>query len=153
MLAASCPRCRAPAPPQISRCQTCGFVFFEERRRVPRRGVVLAATLGLVVVAAVIAGAAALLSHDEPAAAPPPQGPVAAARAERWLEAQFADAGDDDTASARCRRVARMAGPTRCQVRYPNGDTQLMLVALDERGELAVSIPYPAQRRPAAQPD
>jgi predicted nucleic acid-binding Zn ribbon protein len=153
MLAASCPRCGAPAPPQISRCRTCGFVFFEERRRVPRRGVVVAATLGLVVVAAVIAGAAALLSRDEPAAAPPPQGPVAAARAERWLEAQFADAGDDDTASARCRRVARMAGPTRCQVRYPNGDTQLMLVALDERGELAVSIPYPAQRRPAAQPD
>ena len=112
-----------------------------------RRGVVRAATLGLVVVFAVIAGAVALLTRDEPAAAPRPQGPVAA-RAERWLGAQFADAGDDDTAAVRCRRVVRSAGPTRCQVRYPNGDTQLMLVALDERGELAVSIPYPAQRRP-----
>ena len=113
-----------------------------------RRGVVLAATLGLVAVFAVIAGAVALLSRDDPAAAPRPQGPVAAARAERWLGAQFADASDDDTAAVRCRRVVRSAGPTRCQVRYPNGDTQLMLVALDERGELAVSIPYPAQRRP-----
>jgi predicted nucleic acid-binding Zn ribbon protein len=148
MLAASCPRCGAQAPPQTSRCRACGFVFFEERRRVARRAVVLAATLGLVVVFAVIAGAVALLSRDEPAAAPRPQGPVAAARAERWLGAQFADAGDDDTAAVRCRRVVRSAGPTRCQVRYPNGDTQLMLVALDERGELAVSIPYPAQRRP-----
>jgi predicted nucleic acid-binding Zn ribbon protein len=144
MIAASCPRCGAQAPPQTSRCRACGFVFFEERRgrRVARRGLVLAAALGLLVLA-VIAGAALLLSRDEPAAAPAPAGPVAAARAERWLEAQFADA-----ASARCRQVVRMAETTRCQVRYPNGDTQLMLVARDERGELAVSIPYPAQRRP-----
>jgi hypothetical protein len=149
MIAASCPRCSAQAPPQTSRCRACGFVFYEERRgrRVARRGLVLAAILALVVIA-VIAGAAVLLSRDEPAAAPSATGPVAAPRAERWLEAQFADVGDDDTASARCRRVVRMAEPTRCQVRYPNGDTQLMLVALDERGELAVSIPYPAQRRP-----
>lgn len=150
MIAASCPRCGAQAPPQTSRCRACGFVFYEERRgrRVARRGLVFAATLALVVVVVVSAGAAVLLNRDEPAAAPPATGPVAAARAERWLEAQFADAGDDDTASARCRGVVRMAEPTRCQVRYPNGDTQLMLVALDERGELAVSIPYPAQRRP-----
>ena len=149
MIAASCPRCSAQAPPQTSRCRACGFVFYEERRgrRVARRGLVLAAILALVVIA-VIAGAAVLLGRDEPAAAPRPQGPVAAARAERWLGAQLADAGDDDTAAVRCRRVVRSAGPTRCQVRYPNGDTQLMLVALDERGELAVSIPYPAQRRP-----
>ena len=149
MIAASCPRCGAQAPPQTSRCRACGFVFFEERRgrRVARRGLVLAAALGLLVLA-VIAGAALLLSRDEPAAAPSATGPVAAPRAERWLEAQFADVGDDDTASARCRQVVRMAETTRCQVRYPNGDTQLMLVARDERGELAVSIPYPAQRRP-----
>jgi hypothetical protein len=40
------------------------------------------------------------------------------------------------------------SGSTRCQVRYANGDTQLILVGLDARGELDITIPYPAQRRP-----
>jgi hypothetical protein len=48
----------------------------------------------------------------------------------------------------RCESAVRLGGATRCQVRYANGDTQLILAGLDGRGDLDVTIPYPAQRRP-----
>ncbi len=73
---------------------------------------------------------------------------MAAARAERRLEVRFANTGYDDTAGVRCRRAVRLAGATRCHVRYANGDTQLVLVGLDGGGELEIAIPYPAQRIP-----
>lgn len=68
--------------------------------------------------------------------------------AEHLLESQFANAGYDDTAAVSCRRAIRLGSATRCQVRYANGDTQLILVGLDGRGDLDITIPYPAQRRP-----
>ncbi len=145
MIAASCPSCGSEALPHTPRCEQCGFVFFEgrERRRIGRPRPLPVALLALVLVVA--AGAVALLTRDGPAAAPVP---VAQASAERRLESQFANAGYDDTASVRCRRAIRSGGSTRCQVRYANGDTQLILVGLDARGELDITIPYPAQRRP-----
>ena len=73
---------------------------------------------------------------------------MAQARAEHLLESQFANAGYDDTAAVSCRHAIRLGSATRCQVRYANGDTQLILVGLDGRGDLAITIPYPAQRRP-----
>ena len=148
MLATSCPHCGAETPPQAARCQSCGFVFFEERerRRLPRSGPVAVALVALL--AALIAGAALLLTRDEPAAAPAPPPPVAQERAERLLESQFANTGYDDTAAVSCRRAVRVGGSTRCQIRYANGDTQLILVGLDARGDLDITSPYPAQRRP-----
>jgi hypothetical protein len=149
MVATSCPRCGGEAPPEASRCPQCGFVFVEDRE--PRRRGVRSATavIALLALAAGLAGAAALLAgRGEPAAAPEPPDPLAAARAERRLEGRFANAGYDDTAGVRCRRAVRLAGATRCHVRYANGDTQLILVGLDGRGELDITIPYPAQRRP-----
>jgi hypothetical protein len=149
MPAASCPRCGAHAPPQTARCQACGFAFFEQPRR-RRLGPLrpLSAVLPALAVLLVVVGLVVLLSGDEPAAGPAPPDPVAAARAERELEVQFANAGYDDTAGVRCRRAVRLAGATRCHVRYTNGDTQLILVGLDGGGELEITIPYPAQRRP-----
>jgi hypothetical protein len=148
MLATSCPGCEAQAPPHSARCEACGFVLFEERerRRFKRPGPLSLALLALV--AALVAGGLVLLARDEPRAAPPAPQPVSQARAERRLELQFANARYDDTAAVRCRSAIRQAGATRCQVRYANGDTQLVLVGLDQRGELDVAIPYPAQRRP-----
>src|SRR5687768_14408406 len=106
MLAASCPRCGAQAPPQTSRCRACGFLFFEERRR-GRPAPLLGFLLAFCVVAA-LGGAVVLLTRDEPAAAPAAPEPVAAARAERRLEVQFSNAGYDDTAAIRCRRAVRL---------------------------------------------
>jgi hypothetical protein len=148
MLATSCPRCEVETPPQAPRCQSCGFVFFEERRRrrLPRPDPVAMALVALAV--AFIAGAALLLTRDEPAAAPPPPQPVPQRRAERLLESRFANAGYDDAAAVRCKRAIRLGDSTRCQVRYANGDTRLILVGLDGRGDLGITIPYPAQRRP-----
>lgn len=148
MSTTSCPHCEAETPPHASRCQSCDYVFFEERERrlIPRPGALPAALLALGL--AVVAGAVLLLTRDEPAAAPAPPEPVAKAPAERRLETQFATAGYDDTAGVRCRRAVRLGGATRCQIRYANGDTQLILVRLDGRGELDITIPYPAQRRP-----
>jgi hypothetical protein len=149
MTKTSCPRCEAETPPEAARCESCGFVFFEEReRRLLDRSGLLAACL-LAVAVALAAGGAFLLTRDDPAPSPEPPGPLAVAPAERRLETQFANAGYDDTAAVRCRRVVRLGGSTRCQVRYANGDTQLILVGLDGRGELDITIPYPAQRRPA----
>jgi hypothetical protein len=146
MLATSCPRCGGDAPPQASRCRRCGFVFFEERE--PRRLVRPARVIALVALAAgLAAGAALLVARGEPAAPEPPDR-LAATRAERRLESRFANAGYDDTAAVRCRRAVRLGGATRCQVHYANGDTQLILVGLDGRGRLDITIPYPAQRRP-----
>jgi len=148
MTTASCPRCEAETPQQAARCQACGFVFFEERER---RGLALPGPLTACLLAAAVAlfgGGVLLLRHDEPAASGQRPGPVAAAPAERRLESQFANAGHDDTAAVRCGRAIRLSGATRCQVRYANGDTQLILVGLDGRGELDITIPYPAQRRP-----
>jgi hypothetical protein len=147
MVATSCPRCGGEAPPGASRCRQCGFVFFEEREPRRHRGRAARLVIALLALAAGLAGAAALLAgRGEPA--PEPPAPLAAARAERRLEGRFANAGYDDTAGVRCRRAVRLAGATRCQVRYANGDTQLILVGLDGRGELDITIPYPAQRRP-----
>ncbi len=148
MPAASCPHCGTETPPRAARCQSCGFVFFErrERRRLPLPGPAAVALAALA--AAFIAGAALLLTRDETAAAPAPPPPVAQARAEHLLENQLANAGLDDTAAVSCTRAIRPGSATRCQVRYANRDTQLILVGLDGRGDLDITIPYPAQRRP-----
>ena len=148
MLATSCPSCGTEARPRAPRCESCGFVFFEkrERRRFAPPPLLPLALLALSV--ALTGGAVVLLGRDEPAAAPSAPEPVAAAKAERRLESRFAGAGHDDTAAVRCRRAVRLGGATRCQVRYANGDTQLILAGLDGRGDLDVTIPYPAQRRP-----
>lgn len=114
---------------------------------LPRVGPLPAALVALAL--ALVAGAVVLLTRDESAATRQPPGPLAQAPAERRLETQFANAGYDDTAAVRCGRAVRLGGATRCQVRYANGDTQLILVGLDGRGELDLTIPYPAQRRPA----
>jgi hypothetical protein len=123
-------------------------VFFEQRRRggLGRLRPLSAVLSALAVV--VVVGLVVLLSGDEPAAAPGPPDPVAAALAERRLGVRFANAGYNDTAGVRCRRAVRLAGATRCHVRYSNGDTQLILVGLDGGGELEIAIPYPAQRLP-----
>jgi hypothetical protein len=149
MLATSCPRCGDEAPQRASRCRKCGFVFFEERESRRHRVRSAPVVIALVALAAGLAAGAALLAgRGEPAAAPDPPDPLTAASAERRLESRFANAGYDDTAGVRCPRAVRLAGATRCQVRYANGDTQLILVGLDGRGELDITIPYPAQRRP-----
>jgi hypothetical protein len=147
MLASSCPRCGGEAPPRTSRCRQCGFVFFEERepRRLVRPAARVIALLALV--AGLAAAAALLLSRGEPATPEPPDS-LAAARAEQRLKSRFANAGYDDTTAVRCRRAVRLGGATRCQVLYANGDTQLILVGLDGRGGLDITIPYPARRRP-----
>jgi ribosomal protein L40E len=143
MLATSCPRCGGEAPQGASRCRRCGFAFLEkrERRRRPVR-------CALVVVALVTlaAGGALLVGRGKPAAAPDSSAPLSAAKAEPRLESQFVNAGYHDTAGVRCGRAVRLAGATRCHVRYTNGDTQLILVGLDGRGALDITIPYPAQR-------
>jgi hypothetical protein len=146
MLAASCPHCGGETPPQASRCRECGFVFFEERG--PRRLVRPAPrVIALAALVAGVAVAALLVVGGEPAGPEPPD-PLAATRAEQRLESRFANTGYDDTAAVRCRRAVRLGGATRCQVHYANGDTQLILVGLDGRGRLDITIPYPAQRRP-----
>jgi hypothetical protein len=143
---ASCPRCGSAAAAEASRCEHCGFVFFElpERRSLPRPPARWIA-VGLVALAALAACVAALvLLTRDPAAGPP--GPVPAARAELRLERQLA-AGP--SASVRCPGPIEPDRSTRCEFIYPDGDTQLMLVTLSRDGELEIDVPYPAQRRPA----
>jgi ribosomal protein L37E len=139
---ASCPRCGTAAAAEASRCEHCGFVFFElpERRSLPRPRWRWIAAGGLALAAVVVA--AMLLSRDPE---PEPPGPVPAARAERRLERQLA-AGP--SASVRCPGPIEPGHSTRCQFIYPDGDTQLMLVSLARAGELEIDVPYPAQRRP-----
>lgn len=143
---ASCPLCGADAPARAARCPRCGFAFLEApaprslaRPRRPRGWIVL----GLLALAA--GGAALLLGRDS---TPPEARAVAAPRAEERLERRLATAEIDDAASVRCPHVIRAGRSTRCQVRYANGDTQLILVSLLASGELDVDVPYPAQRRP-----
>jgi hypothetical protein len=137
----SCPRCGAAAPASASRCESCGFVFFEmpARRKLPRPsprallaiGAVLAGAVGLVV----------LLTRDSPP--PPPPAPVPPSRAEVRLVRQL-----DLPGSVHCAGSIRPGRATRCQFLYPDGDTQLMLVTLTAAGALEIDVPYPAQRRP-----
>jgi hypothetical protein len=143
MPAISCPRCSGEAAPGASRCRQCGFVFLEDREPPRRR---FRYALVVIALAALAAGAGLLAARGEPAAAPEPPDPLPAAKADRRLESQFIDAGYDDTAGVRCGRAIRPSGATRCHVRYANGDTQLILVGLDGRGALDITIPYPAQR-------
>ena len=136
----SCPRCEAPAPVDASRCESCGFVFFEmpARRRLPRPS-----KLALLAIAVVVAGGVglvALLTRDSP---PPPPAPVPAAEAKARLVRQLHLRG-----SVRCPGAIQPGHSTRCQFIYPDGDTQLMLVTLTPRGKLQIDVPYPAQRRP-----
>jgi hypothetical protein len=144
----SCPRCGAPAAAGAPSCSSCGFVFFEAAAgpRLPRR-----TPLGLAIGALILAVAVAvalLVSRDDPEPAAPD--PVSVAGAERRLERQLGFR-DDDTAAVTCARSIRLGRQTRCQLRYANGDTQLILVALMAGGELDVEIPYPAQRRPGGR--
>ena len=148
VISTSCPRCGLEAAPQASRCQGCGFGFFEggEPRRAVRPSRRASASVALA--AAVVVGAVLLFGRGEPRRAPRPPEPVAAARAEHRLERHIANVGYDDNAAVRCRSPISRGGATRCHVRYSDGDTQLILVGLDARGGFDVSVPYPAQRRP-----
>jgi hypothetical protein len=147
MLAASCPRCGAETAPATPRCRRCGFVFFEAREprvRTPLSPRRVGATAAAVVV---LAAAALLLTRDGP---PPPPEPVTPARAEQRLQSQLALDAYPGGAQVRCNGEIRPGASTRCHVLYAVGETQLVLVSLDSGGELDVNVPYPAQRRPAA---
>jgi hypothetical protein len=117
-------------------------VFFEEPPRVslprPSRWWILPALL-------LVAGgvAIALLLARDPT--PEPIAPVPAARAERRLERQLAGG---PPGAVRCPGSIRPGRASRCEFRYDDGDTQLMLVTLTTTGELDIEVPYPAQRRP-----
>ena len=105
-------------------------------------------TIAVVSLCALVAAAVALLAaREEPAAAPKPPTPVPARQAEERLERQAAKAGYEDTATVRCARPVELGRDTRCHVLYANGDSQLILVALDSRGDFYITVPYPAQRR------
>jgi hypothetical protein len=138
--ATSCPRCGAPAPAEASRCESCGFVFFDlpARRKLPRPSPLALLAIGVVLAGGV--GLTVLLTRDSP---PPPPAPVPAARAEARLVHQL-----DRRGSVRCPGDIRPGRSTRCQFLYPDGDTQLMLVTLTADGGLEIDVPYPAQRRP-----
>jgi hypothetical protein len=143
MVATSCPHCGGEAAPGASRCRECGFGFLEDREPARRR---LRSAFVVIALGALAAGAALLAARGEPAAGPEPPDPLPAAKAAPRLESQFIKAGYDDTAGVRCGRAIRLGGATRCHVQYANGDTQLILVGLDGRGVLDITIPYPAQR-------
>ena len=87
-----------------------------------------------------MSGSVLLLTRDSP---PPPPAPVPAARAQALLLRQL-----DLRGAVHCPGDIRPLHSTRCEFRYPNGDTQLMLVTLTPRGRLEIDVPYPAQRRP-----
>lgn len=149
MTTASCPCCEAETPPQASRCQSCGFVFFEERVRRRFPGSVRSRQPWW----RWPWPSSQALSYSSPVTSPPPP----ANRPDRWPKRSPSAAWRPNSptpATTTPRRCAvgapyRLGGATRCQVRYANGDTQLILVGLDGRGELDITIPYPAQRRPA----
>ena len=136
----SCPRCGAPASVEASSCVSCGFVFFEmpAPRSLPRPSPL--AILAILVVLAGGVGLVLLLTRDSPT---PPPAPVPAARAQALLLRQL-----DLHGAVHCPGDIRPLHSTRCEFRYPNGDTQLMLVTLTPRGRLEIDVPYPAQRRP-----
>ena len=136
----SCPRCEAATSASASRCESCGFVFFDlpTRRKLPRPSPLALLAIGVVLAGG--AGLAVLLTRDSP---PAPPAPVPAARAEARLVRQL-----DVRGSVRCPGDIRSGRSTRCQFLYPDGDTQLMLVTLTPAGELEIDVPYPAQRRP-----
>jgi hypothetical protein len=148
----SCPHCGAAAPAGAARCARCGFAFVEQEasrwgrlprppsRRLAAGGTALAAAAAVIV----------LIARDDTAATPELPAPVPAARAEHDLELQFNPPGDD-TAAVVCPGPIRHQARTRCEARYANGDTQLLLIGLSERGNLDVEIPYPAQRRPGLE--
>ncbi|MBN1529153.1 MAG: hypothetical protein JW895_08835 [Thermoleophilaceae bacterium] len=136
---ASCPRCGAAAAPGASSCRACGFGFLDahEPRRVPWRPLAAAAAVLAATAIAVVA-----LTRDSP------PGPVDAAGAGERLAAQLRDAGVADVHAVECGDDVGRGTLTRCEARYRNGDTQLLLVVEDANGELDVQNPYPAQRRP-----
>ncbi|MEA2420030.1 MAG: hypothetical protein QOE60_2236 [Thermoleophilaceae bacterium] len=114
----------------------------------PRRSLPRPAPRWVALGTVLLAGGAAvvlLLTRDAP---PPPPAPVPAARAELRLARQLGVgrlAGPAGSVS--CPGSIREGHATRCQFRYPDGDTQLMLVILTRAGELDIDVPYPAQRR------
>jgi hypothetical protein len=120
-------------------------VFFEQppRRSLPRPSPRLLA-VGLPALAAG-AAVAVLLARDPP---PQPPAPVARATAEQRLERQLAAGGVEQLRSVSCVGSIRPSRTTRCEVRFTDGDTQLMLVEVGADGELDIEVPYPAQRRP-----
>jgi hypothetical protein len=127
------------------RCTGCGFVFFDEpsRRALTRPPARLVAAGALL--AAVVVAAAVLVTRDPPRE---PPGPVARAAAEQRLEARLTTSGVEQVGSVRCDASVRPGRTTRCELRYSDGDTQLMLVGVAPDGELDIEVPYPAQRRP-----
>jgi predicted nucleic acid-binding Zn ribbon protein len=137
----SCPRCGAAAERAASRCGECGFAFFEERerRRLPRPS-----PLWLLAVAACAVGVV-LLTRDSP---PEPPAPVAARIAAQRLATDLRHGVIADLDSVRCPGSVAQGRLTRCQARYTDGDTQLLVVTQTADGELDIQNPYPAQRRP-----
>jgi len=113
------------------------------RRSLPRPSPLLILAALLVLAGGV--AAVLLLTRDTPLQ---PPAPVPAARAELRLQRQLGAGGAGLPGSVRCPGSIRLGRATRCEFRYPDGDTQLMLVTLTARGGLDIDVPYPAQRRP-----
>lgn len=99
---------------------------------------------GLLVLA-LGAATAVVVTRDPP---PKPPAPVARAAAEQRLEGQLEAGGVEQLRSVRCGGSIRPSRTTRCELRFTDGDTQLMLVRVAADGELDIEVPYPAQRRP-----
>ena len=120
-------------------------MFFEAPVRRPLRRPSPRSVAGVAIVLAAGAAVAALLTRDSP---PEPPSAVPAGRAEVRLEHQLGSGGVGPPGSVGCPSSIRPGRTTRCEFRYPDGDTQLMLVSLTTQGELDIEVPYPAQRRP-----
>jgi hypothetical protein len=138
---ATCPRCEAKAAPGSASCASCGFAFFEERRRAfarPSRRVVLGTALAAAAALAVVLGLAALWPGDE---APEAPDPVPARAAEWQLERFLFDFRDDDSAAIACPRAIETSGPTRCRVRYPSGTVRRIFVRVSPVGTLEILTP------------
>jgi hypothetical protein len=140
----SCPRCGAAASAATPTCTSCGYVLFEEER--PRRRPRLWIAAALMAAVAVVGVVAVVLLARDPAPAAPD--PVAAALAEPRLERQLGTDRGGPQGRVSCPGAIRADRATRCQFRYRDGDTQLMLVTVRAHGELEIDVPYPAQRRP-----
>jgi hypothetical protein len=117
-------------------------VFFDEPPRVSLPRPLWRWVVPVLLVVAGGVAIALLLARDP---APEPIAAVPAARAEQRLERQLTGG---PPGAVRCPGSIRPGRASRCEFRYEDGDTQLMLVTVSANGELDIEVPYPAQRRP-----